>query len=329
MKYACIESQCDQFSVRMMCRLQRVKPSGYYACCRRGPSQRELDNQELARPVCTIHAESDGVYGSPKVRDVLLSQGEVYCKHRIARLMREQGLYGCPKKRYKVTTNTHHARPIAPNHFGQNFTANTPNQRWVADITYIRTGESWLCLAVILDLYSRAIVDWSMSERMTRKLILRVLLMALSRRQPEADLLHRTDHGSQYASLDFQTLLEEHGIRCSMSGASNCYDNAAMESFYGLLKRQRVNRRTYEIHEQARTDVFDYIEMFYNRQRIHGSAGKMSPFDFEQFTHSQAVHKRRVKPKHSFLVSKDRRIRRSHGLNCLLICNRRIVLESV
>jgi len=274
----------------MMCRLFQVKPSGFYAWRCRGLSARALEDERLKRRISAIHAESDGVYGSPKVRDELLDAGVPVGKHRVARLMRELGLEGCPKKRYKVTTDSDHGFAIAPNRLEQDFTATAPNQRWVADITYIRTGEGWLYLAVVLDLFSRAIVGWSMSHRITRDLVLKALLMALHNRRPSEELLHHSDRGSQYASGDFQSLLDEHGIVCSMSGTGNAYDNAAMESFFALLKRERVNRRRYETRQAARTDVFDYIERFYNRKRRHGSAGRMSPLDYEQSALNQPVH---------------------------------------
>ena len=283
MKYACIEANREGFPVRMMCRLLEVKPSGFYAWRRRKPSRRSVDNERLKGEIAAVHAESDGVYGSPKVRDELLERGEPVGRHRVARLMRELGLYGCPKKRYKTTTDSRHNLLVADNHLAQDFTATAPNQRWVADITYIRTREGWLYLAVILDLYSRMIVGWSMGSRITRHLVMQALTMALNRRDAGPELLHHSDKGSQYASYDFQRLLDEHGIMCSMSGTGNAFDNAAMESFFALLKRERVYRRpVYPTRALARTDVFDYIEMFYNREPRHGAAGRMSPLKYEQ-----------------------------------------------
>lgn len=197
--------------------------------------------------------------------------------------MRELGLYGCPKKRCKVTTDTRHSLLVADNHLAQDFTATAPNQRWVADITYVRTREGWLYLAVILDLFSRAIVGWSMGSRITRHLVMQALIMALNWRETEPELMHHSYKGSQSASYDFQKLLEEHGIVCPMSGTGNAYDNVAMESFFGLLKRERVYRRPVcASRQQARTDLFDYIERFYNRQRRHGSAGRISPLKQEE-----------------------------------------------
>ena len=290
MKYQCVAAHRREYAVAMMCRLLRIKPSGFYAWLRRPPSRRSLENGHLKKHIAAIHAESDGVYGSPKVRDELLQLGFQAGRHRVARLMRDLGLQGCPKKRYRVTTQSDHGFRVAPNTLEREFTADGPDQRWVADITYIRTAEGWLYLAVVMDLFSKAIVGWSMSERLTRDIVLKALLMALWRRRPDAGLLHHSDRGSQYASGDFQALLEEHGIECSMSGTGNCYDNAAMESWFGLLKRERVNRRRYQTRREARRDVFDYIERFYNRRRPHGSAGRMSPLQYEAAALNQPVH---------------------------------------
>ncbi len=290
MKYQCVADSRNEFPVAMMCRLLRIKPSGFYAWVRRPPSRRSQENDRLRKKIAEIYAESDGVYGSPKVRDELLHLGFLAGKHRVARLMREMGLKGCPRKRYRVTTQSDHGFRTAPNSLDRQFTADGPNQRWASDITFIRTGEGWLYLAVVMDLYSKAIVGWSMSHRITRDLVLQALLMALWNRTPGEGLMHHSDRGSQYASGDFQALLDEHGIECSMSGTGNCYDNAAVESWFGLLKRERVHRRHYRTRQEARQDVFDYIERFYNRRRPHGSAGRMSPLQFEESTLNQTVH---------------------------------------
>ncbi len=290
MKYRCVAEHRHDLPVAMMCRLLDIKPSGFYAWSRRPVSRRARDNGRLKKQIDSIYAESDGVYGSRKVRDELLTLGFRAGKHRVARLMREMGLKGCPKKRYKVTTRSDHGFRVAPNSLERSFTADRPNQRWAADITYIRTAEGWLYLAVVMDLYSKAIVGWSMSHRITRDIVLRAPLMALSARRPDAGLLHHSDRGSQYASGDFQDLLDEHGIECSMSGTGNCYDNAVVESWFGLLKRERVNRRRYATRQEARLDVFDYIERFYNRRRPHGAAGRMSPLEYEAKTLNQTAH---------------------------------------
>jgi putative transposase len=290
MKYQCIADHRHEYSVRMMCRVFEVKPSGYYAWLGRGVSRRAQQNQALKHQIIEIHTDSDGTYGSPRVRDELIDQGHGVGRHRIARLMRELGLRGCPQKRYRVTTQSHHGFAVAPNRLEREFVPPAPNRCWAADITYIRTGEGWLYLAVVLDLYSKAVVGWSMSERITRELVIKALSMALSRRRPAGELMHHSDRGSQYASSDFQSLLDEHGIECSMSGAGNCYDNAAVESFFALLKRERVYRRQYRTRQEAKTDLFDYIERFYNRKRRHGSAGRMSPFNYEAINLNQPVH---------------------------------------
>jgi transposase InsO family protein len=249
-----------------------------------------VEDERLRKKITEIYAESDGVYGSRKVRDELLDLGFFAGRHRIARLMRELGLKGTPKKRYRVTTQSDHGFRIAPNHLDRQFTAEAPNQRWVADITYIRTQEGWLYLAAVMDLYSKAIVGWSMSHRLNREIVLKALMMAIWQRRPDEPLLHHSDRGSQYASDDFQALLAEHGIECSMSSTGSCYDNAAMESWFGLLKRERVNKRRYRTRAAARADVFDYIERFYNRRRPHASAGRMSPLKYEQLTLNETVH---------------------------------------
>jgi len=200
----------------------------------------------------------------------------------VARLMRIARLRGCPKRRFRVTTQADASHSVAKNLLKQDFSAAAPNQRWAADITYISTHEGWLYLAVVMDLYSRRIVGWSMSRWMSRRIVLAALRMAIDARQPEGALIHRSDRGSQYTSDDFRKELAKHGIECSMSSAGNCYDNAVVESFFGLLKRERANRVRYKTRDRARADLFDYIEVFYNRKRRHGYLGNISPVDFEQ-----------------------------------------------
>lgn len=290
MKYECVAELRGEFPVLMMCRLLQIKASGFYAWRRRPPSQRTLENRRYKKKIVEIYAESDGVYGARKVRDELIDLGFYPGRHRIARLMRALNLKGCPKKRYRVTTQSNHGFRVAPNHLDRAFSADAPNQRWVADITYIRTQEGWLYLAAVMDLYSKAIVGWSMSDRLNRDIVIKAMLMAIWQRKPSDQLMHHSDRGSQYASGDFQALLDEHGIECSMSGTGNCYDNAAMESWFGLMKRERINRRRYKTRNEARQDVFNYIERFYNRRRPHGSAGRMSPLKYEAVTLNETVH---------------------------------------
>jgi putative transposase len=229
-----------------------------------------------------VHATSRGVYGSPRIQAELAAEGFKTGRHKVARLMRLARLSGCPKRRFRVTTQRDPSHAVAKNLLEQNFSTDAPNQRWVADITYISTHQGWLYLAVVMDLYSRRIVGWSMSRWMNRRIVIDALRMAIGRRKPEGPLIHHSDRGSQYTSDDFRDELTKYGFECSMSGRGNCYDNAVAESFFGLLKRERVNRTRYRTRDEARADVFDYIEVFYNRKRRHGYLGNISPADFEE-----------------------------------------------
>ncbi len=231
-----------------------------------------------------IHAVSKGVYGSPRVRAELLDEGQRVGRHKVAKLMRMERLRGCPKRRYRVTTKQDPRHRAATNLLEQNFSAAKPNRRWVADITYIPTNQGWLYLAVVIDLYSRKIVGWSMSRWMSRRIVINALQMAIDARQPTSNLIHHSDRGGQYASDDFRNELAKHNIECSMSSTGNCYDNAVAESFFGLLKRERVNRTKYRTRDEARADIFDYIKVFYNRKRRHGYLGNISPVDHEKRT---------------------------------------------
>jgi len=266
----------------MMCRLLRVSRSGYYAWRTRPESPRTKSDRALIPEIRRVHQDSKGVYGSPRVHAELVAKGICVGRHKVARLMRLQRLRGCPRRRFRVTTQRDPSHPVARNLLKQNFSTDAPNRRWAADITYISTGEGWLYLAVVMDLYSRRIVGWSMSRWMSRRIVVAALRMAIDARQPEGALIHHSDRGSQYTSDDFRDELAKHGIDCSMSGSGNCYDNAAVESFFGLLKRERVNRVRYRTRDEARADVFDYIEVFYNRTRRHGYLGNISPADFEE-----------------------------------------------
>ena len=287
MRYRCIDRRRTQYPVRMMCRLLSVSRSGYYAWRERPESERAKTDRELTRVIRRLHAESDGVYGSPKIRDELCEGGYQCGRHKVARLMRKAGLKGCPKRRFKITTQRDPSHPVADNLLQQDFTAEGPNQRWASDITYISTQQGWLFLAVVMDLYSRRIVGWSMSRWISRHLAIDALNMAIDQRLPGGALIHHSDRGSQYTSDDFRDELDKHGIQCSMSARGNCYDNAVVESFFGLLKRERVNRTRYLTRDDAKADVFDYIERFYNRKRRHGRLGNISPADFEERTRSQ------------------------------------------
>jgi len=275
-----------------MCRVLRVSRSGFYAWRVRPESHRANTDRQLIRVIRRLHAESDGVYGSPKMRAELNDEGYPCGRHKVARLMRIAGLKGCPKRRFKVTTQRDPSHPVADNLLEQDFTAERPNERWASDITYISTQRGWLYLAVVMDLYSRRIVGWSMNRWISRHLVIDALTMAISQRVPQSTLIHHSDRGSQYTSDDFRDQLEKHKIQCSMSARGNCYDNAVVESFFGLLKRERVNRTRYLTRDEASADIFDYIERFYNRKRRHGYLGNISPAAFEERTigQFQTVH---------------------------------------
>jgi len=280
-KYECIERRRFRYPVRMMCPLLKVSRSGYYAWRSRPECDRAQQDRLLMPKIRRIHQASYGTYGSPRVRAELTDEGVHIGRRKVARLMRSAGLMGCPKRRFRVTTKREPTHPVAKNLLKQNFVAQAPNQRWVSDITYISTSKGWLYLAVVLDLYSRRVVGWSMNEWMSRGIVIKALKMAINNRQPEPGLIHHSDRGAQYTSDDFRGELASHGIECSMSSTGNCYDNAVVESFFGVLKRERVNRVRYLNREEARADLFHYIEVFYNRKRRHGYCGNMSPADFE------------------------------------------------
>jgi len=265
----------------MMCRVLQVSRSGYYAWAQRVESARRQRDRELLLQIRRVHLESRGVYGARKVHRELLRLGEACGRHRVARLMRQDGLKGCPKRRFRRLAGTAPSHPIAANLLQQDFTAKRANERWAADITFIATRQGWLYLAVVMDLYSRRIVGWAMDREVGRQLVIAALTMALGYRQPVGPLLHHSDRGPQYTSDDFRELLARHRIRCSMSGRGSCYDNAPVESFFSLLKRERIRRQTYRTRDEAKADVFDYIERFYNRRRSHAYLDYLTPVEYE------------------------------------------------
>ena len=272
------------YPILSLCANLEVSPSGYYDWQKRRtlPGPRAVANQTLAKQIAAIHVQSRQTYGSPRIMEELRKQGCHHGRNRIARLMQAEGLSGRQRGRYRVqTTDSHHDQPIAPNRLAQAPKATAPNQLWVADITYIETQEGWLYLAAILDLYSRKIVGWAMSERIDTALVLKALVMALRHRHPPVNLLFHSDRGVQYACADYRRTLSEAGLVASMSRKGNCYDNATMESFWSTLKLELVYRRDFATRSQARSQIFDYIESFYNRQRAHSALGYHSPVDFE------------------------------------------------
>lgn len=281
MRFQFIMDHRTEFPVRRMCKMLDVSSSGYYAWRKRPPSAREMANQALLAEIEAVFEKSRKTYGSPRVYKKL--KDKVRCsENRIARLMRLRGLKAKQVKRYKTTTKRNRAHPVAPNLLKRDFVAQRPNQKWLADITYISTWEGWLYLATVLDLYSRTIVGWAMSERMTDDLTLNALRMALRQRRPGSGLVHHSDQGSQYTSHDYQTLLKDHGIRASMNSTGSWYDNAPMESFFGTLKSECVYHAIYHTRDQARADLFFYIEGFYNQHRIHSALDYLSPTEYEQ-----------------------------------------------
>ena len=267
--------------LRLMCRALRLSPSGYYAWQKRRPSVRAQRRATLSAAIREAHAASRQTYGSPRVTAALNRGGVACCVNTVTRIMREDGLAARIRRRFRVTTDSAHDLPTAPNRLDRRFARSRPNEAWVSDITFIATDEGWLYLATEMDLYSRRIVGWAMGDRLDAKLVIEALGMAITQRRPPAGLLHHSDRGSQYASHAFRQLLASRGMICSMSRRGNAYDNAPMESFFGSFKRECVHPARYATRDQARTDAFEYIEVFYNRQRLHSGLGYLSPVEFE------------------------------------------------
>jgi putative transposase len=272
----------DTFPVQRLCRVFKVSPSGYYAWRDRPASPRTQENATLLAEIKDIHHMSRQTYGSPRVHAELLARGFSAGKNRVARLMRTENIRARRKMKRSKTTDSHHPYPVAPNRLNQAFEATRPNEKWLGDITYIWTAEGWLYLATILDLFSRKIVGWAMEDTLASCLVEKALGMAVQTRQPAAGLLHHSDQGSQYAGDPYQTQLANHKMQVSMSRTGNCYDNAPMESFFSTLKVEHVHLQDYAGRKEARTDIFAYIEGFYNRIRRHSSLGYLSPVDFER-----------------------------------------------
>jgi len=263
----------------------KVSTSGYYAARGRSESTHAQEDRRLRILVQASFDESRKRYGSPRVHEDLIEQGVRVSQKRVARLMQEDGLVARPRKRFKTTTMSEHDQPVAPNLLERQFDAESPNQRWVGDTTELLIGSNAkLYLAAILDLYSRFIVGWAVSAVNDRHLTIKALQMALKRRCPDAGLLHHSDQGCTYASEDYQAVLKAHGITCSMSRRGNCYDNAAMESFFSTLKSELGER--FESHGDAKMELFDYIEVFYNQRRRHSTLGQISPAQYERRTHA-------------------------------------------
>jgi putative transposase len=271
----------SNFGVEDMCRVFKVSRSGFYGYLCRGESKRKQVDRQLLIHIKAIFQESKETYGSVRIMEKLRSMGILAGKARIARLMKENNLKVKTQRRFKVTTNSDHKRPVAPNLLQQNFWAKEPDDIWTGDITYIRTDEGWLYLAVVLDICTRKIVGWSMDKRMKDDLVVNAFKNALHRRRPSKGFIFHSDRGSQYCSKRFKKLIKGAGGKQSMSATGSCYDNAITESFFGTLKRELVHHYRYETRREARRSIFGYIEGFYNLKRLHSSIGYMSPVEFE------------------------------------------------
>ena len=287
MRFAFINAEKANHAVRTLCRVLQVSKSGYYAYLARGPSRRTRQDEALKVRIASIHQRSGGTYGSPRVYQRLRQEDFEVGRDRVARLMRQMQVFGKPKRRYRMTTDSDHDAPVAPNLLQRDFQAERPNQRWVTDITYVWTQQSWMYLAVVMDLFSRRIVGWAMRPHLQAELALGALRMALGRRMPEPGLVHHSDRGVQYAAHVYQNVLHEHGIVCSMSRKADCWDNAVVESFFARLKTELVNRQSWRTARELKDAIGRYIEGWYNPHRLHSSLGYLSPNQFEQRYFSQ------------------------------------------
>jgi putative transposase len=281
-KYAFIREHLTEFAVEICCSVLEVSRSGYYDWIDRPRSDRDKRREELVAKIETVAVEGRGSYGSPRIFKALADQGEKVCENTIAKVMQAAGIQAKTKKKFvPVTTDSDHSNPVAGNVLDRQFTAELPNQKWAVDITYIPTNEGWMYLAGVIDLCSRMIVGWSMDAHMKTSLVTDALKMAIARRSPKEGLLHHGDRGVQYTSDDYLHLIRSHKMLPSMSGKGDCWDNAVMESFWSTLKTELVHDEQYQTHDQARASIFEYIEAFYNRKRLHSSLGYVSPETFE------------------------------------------------
>jgi putative transposase len=282
MRFDFIAEEKARFPVTTLCRVLQVSPSGFYAWRERPLAQRYTEDQRLSVQVAAIHARSRYTYGSPRVHAALTKQPYAVGRKRVARLMRQAGLRARRPRRWCRTTDSQHANPVAANVLARQFQPRGPNTVWATDITYVWTWEGWLYLAVVLDLFSRRVVGWALADHMRTELVLDALQMALGRRRPPTALVHHSDRGSQYASEAYRAVLREHGIVCSMSRRGNCWDNAVAESFFATLKIELIHRRSWPLRREATTAITEYIEVFYNRYRLHSFLAYRSPADYEE-----------------------------------------------
>lgn len=284
MRFAFIAVHTQEFYVTTMCRVLQVSKAGYYAWVSRPPSAHAMDDAQLAETIKGIHGTSHRTYGSPRVHEELKALGQLHGEKRVARIMQEEELRAKTPRRFHVTTDSNHTHPIAPNVLDRQFAVEDGaalDRVWVGDITYLTTREGWLYLAIVLDLGSRRVIGWAMRHTLEGALTRDALAMALTRRRPKRGVLHHSDRGSQYAAGDYQELLTANAMDCSMSRVGNCWDNAVAESFFATLKRELADDADWATRDDARTAVFEYIEVWYNLQRRHSSLGYLSPVDYE------------------------------------------------
>ena len=282
MTFAFIDDHKEVWPVRVMCDALEVSPSGYYSWLIRPPSFQEQRREALLVLIRGAHATSKRRYGSPRVHAELAARGHDSSVNTVAKLMRDNDIRARTARKFRHTTDSNHRMPVADNVLDRQFDPEAPNEKWVADITYIPTREGFLYLAVVEDLYSRRVVGWSMADHMESRLVVDALEMAVQRRLPGEGLLAHSDRGSQYASEHYQLLLGNYGIECSMSGVGQCWDNAPAESFFATLKKELVHDEDYQTRQEARASIFEYIEVFYNNQRLHSSLGYVTPAAYEQ-----------------------------------------------
>jgi putative transposase len=282
MTFRFIEGHQDTWPVRVMCETLEVSPAGYYAWLKRPPSFQEQRRAALLVLIQGIHAEVKQRYGSPRIHAALAAQGEACSVNTVAKLMRDNDIRAKSARKFRCTTDSNHPLPVADNLLDRQFDPEGPNEAWVADITYVPTREGWLYLAIVEDLYSRKVVGWSMAATMESRLVVDALELAVQRRLPGENLVAHSDRGSQYASDHYQRLLGKHGIACSMSGVAQCWDNAPAESFFASLKKELVHHEDYQTRAKARASIFEYIEVFYNNERLHSSLGYVTPAAYER-----------------------------------------------
>lgn len=281
MKFLFMRDHCTEFNIGKMAKTLKVSRQGYYDFLRREPSKRNLENQRLLRKIKIAYKKGRATYGSPRIHGELKKEGEICSRKRVARLMKKENIQAKMRKKWKATTKSHPKAVAAPNHLNQNFTVEREDQVWVSDITYIQTAEGWLYLAVFLDLFSRRIVGMSMGDSLETSLVVRALKQAVCHRGVHEGLMHHSDRGCQYTSKEFKELTESYGILLSMSAKGRCYDNAVAESFFHTLKTEHTNHYKFKTRGEAINSIFEYVEVFYNRNRLHSFLGYNSPEEFE------------------------------------------------